>query len=188
MNGVVGNPLKITARQFEDMARKGAFATVGRVELRQGMMTLMSPIHLKHSDVATALLFALKEALTACGSGLRLNMELSANLDQAFVPITDIVIWDPTPVAPDHDGPLPKAAVKLAIEVASQSLQDDLGDKMREYAAAGVAEYWVADVQGRLMHVHHNPGPEGYQTRAEVPFGQPVTSPTLGLTVETSGL
>lgn len=187
MNEVVRNPLKVNARQFEDMARKGAFATVGRVELRRGMMTLMSPVYRPHARVMRDLLLAWVETLKAAQSRLTIDPEVSVRLGEDGMPTADSVVWDPG-AAPELEGPIPVAAVRIVVEVADASLADDLGEKMVDYARAGVPEYWVADVKGRALHVHAGPGPEGYATRVEVPFGQPVTSPTLGLTVDTAGL
>jgi Uma2 family endonuclease len=48
------------------------------------------------------------------------------------------------------DGPL---AVLLAVEVAHTSLQYDLTTKAELYAAAGIPEYWVLDLEGRVLHV-----------------------------------
>jgi Uma2 family endonuclease len=188
MNEVVRNPLKINARQFEDMARKGAFATVGRVELRRGMMTLMSPVYRPHARLLRQLLLAWIEALRGREDGLTVDPEVSVRLGEDFQPTADLVVWDQKEVQDHAEGPVPSDLVRAVIEVADTSVDDDLGDKLAEYALAGVVEYWVADVKRRVLFIHTLPGLEGYGTRVEVPFGQAVTSPTLGLTVETSGL
>jgi len=188
MNEVVRNPLKITARQFEDMARKGAFATVGRVELRRGMMTLMGPLYRPHARLLRQLLLAWVKAMEASGSSLIVDPEVSVRLSGDGMPTADLVVWDPAAADDNGEGPVPVLAARVVIEVADTSITDDLGEKMQDYAAAGVPEYWVADVQGRALHVHTEPMPEGYKTRVVIPFGQAVVSPTLGLTVETGGL
>lgn len=188
MNEVVRTPLKITARQFEDMARKGAFSTVGRVELRGGMITLMSPVYLRHSTVTNHLFLAIWDAVRLAGAVFKVNSELSVDFGGSFVPTTDIVVWDPAQMGSAEDGPLVASAVRIAVEVADSSLSDDLGDKLLDYARSGLAEYWVADVKARVLFVHAGPGPEGYAKREVVRFGDPVTSPTTGLTVETGAL
>jgi Uma2 family endonuclease len=188
MNEVVRTPLKITARQFEDMARKGAFATVGRVELRQGMMTLMSPVYRPHARLLRQMLLALLEAIARSPSALAVDPELSVRFAGDFMPTADLVVWDQSAVSGNDDGPVPESAARIVVEVADSSLSDDLGDKLLDYARAGLAEYWVADVKARVLFVHTGPGPEGYSQREVVRFGDPIVSPTTGLTVETGAL
>ncbi|MGL6095484.1 MAG: Uma2 family endonuclease [Fimbriiglobus sp.] len=48
----------------------------------------------------------------------------------------------------------------LVVEISDSSLRYDTTDKMRLYAAAGIADYWVLDVTGRQLLVHRNPRPE----------------------------
>lgn len=47
--------------------------------------------------------------------------------------------------------------VLLVVEVADSSLNFDLTVKARLYARAGIAEYWVADVNTKRIYVHRNP-------------------------------
>ena len=45
----------------------------------------------------------------------------------------------------------------LVVEVADTTLNFDLTTKAALYARAGIAEYWVMDVQGRRLIVHRHP-------------------------------
>ena len=45
----------------------------------------------------------------------------------------------------------------LIVGVAISSLSFDLGEKSNLYAKAGIADYWVADVEAFQLHVHRNP-------------------------------
>jgi Uma2 family endonuclease len=184
----IPRPMTLTSRQFAEMARKGAFDTVGRVELRNGMISLMAPVYLRHSSISSALYLALNAALSAGRSALRANIELSLQLAEDFMPTADMVLWDPACVPAGHDGPLPLEAVRLVIEVADTSLDDDLGEKMRGYARSGVTEYWVVDVRGRVIFVHAEPGEDGYRTREVVKFGEAIAARTLDLGFSTAAL
>lgn len=83
----------------------------------------------------------------------------------------------------DHmtDGPL---AVLLAVEVAHTSLSYDLTTKAELYAAAGISEYWVLDLEGRVLHVFRDPQPREvlnvttYQLHTEHRPGESVTPPS----------
>jgi len=57
------------------------------------------------------------------------------------------------------------------------SLALDLGVKALAYAAAGIPEYWVLNLPGRLLHVHRSPRPQGY---AEVTAHGPSRVSTAG--------
>jgi Uma2 family endonuclease len=188
MNAPARPPLILTDAQYEDMARRGAFAKVGRVELRGGVLTPMSPVHLSHSNAVLALILALNDAIGRAGAKVRLNPEISVAFGGGFQPTADIVVWDPAAAPPDLDGPIPGRAAKLVIEVADASLGDDLGEKLGDYAAAGLPEYWVVDIRGRLILRHERPSGREYKVRAPVHFGEPAAALTLALTVETAAL
>jgi len=185
MNAPLRTPALFTDQQFEAMTRKGAFVGAGRVELRGGVITPMSPVHISHSRIMTALL--IEAHLRASEKGFEASAEVSIRFGDGFQPTADIVIWDPA-AAPPFDGPIPKEAVRLVIEVADASLADDLGQKLLDYAQAGLAEYWVADVQARLIHRCRQPSAEGYRVREAVRFGEPCAALTLPLTLDTAKL
>jgi Uma2 family endonuclease len=50
----------------------------------------------------------------------------------------------------------------LAVEVSDTTLVFDLNTKARLYARHDVQEYWVMDVNGRCLHRHRDPSPQGY--------------------------
>ena len=186
MNAPVRPPLVLTDDQFEDMARKGAFTKVGRVELRGGVIVAMSPVHLSHSRVTRELLFALTRAMASSSLPFEINAEITIRFGGGFQPTVDLVVWQPDPAL--VDGPIPGAAARLVIEVADASLADDLGGKLLDYAQTGLAEYWVADVKARMIVQNADPGPEGYATRRLHPFGETLAALTLPLAVDTSAL
>ena len=49
------------------------------------------------------------------------------------------------------------------VEVSDTSLAFDLTTKAGLYARAGVAEYWVADINGRRIIVHREPSGGKYR-------------------------
>ncbi len=54
----------------------------------------------------------------------------------------------------------------LVVEVSDSSLAVDLTIKARLYARAGVADYWVLDVNGRRLIVHREPEAGRYKSIA----------------------
>ena len=55
----------------------------------------------------------------------------------------------------------------LAIEVADSSLRYDRDMKLPLYAAHGIPEAWLIDVNAARLTVHRDPGPDGYRSVAE---------------------
>jgi Uma2 family endonuclease len=188
MNAPSRPPLILTDAQFEDMARKGAFAKVGRVELRRGMIEVMSPVYLNHSLILSRLFLVVATEVAAKLPGLVATTELSVKFGGGFQPVSDIVIWDETALQGALDGPLPGGAARLVIEVLESTLADDLGEKMQDYARAGLPEYWVVDVKGRIVFLHTKPDQDGYKERNVVRFGEALQSLTLPLELDTRSL
>ena len=168
------------------LADAGAFGD-SRTELIGGDVIVMSPQLLPHGLIKADLYDLLRDALQAIGSPLRVLSEVSLEIAPASMPMPDIMLVD----RPRSQGR--KAAqlgtVPLVIEVADSSLPEDLGPKRLLYAAAGISEYWVADVNGRVIHQFWNPAGETYARTREVGFGERISSTTVdGLAVETDGL
>jgi Uma2 family endonuclease len=170
-----------TSAEFRRIASVGGFGRA-RVELRGGMIVEMSPQHVPHASVKMDLTFALAAAIQATGLGWKVTSEVSVAFFDGFEPMPDIVVWNPAEAPADLDGPVPAAAVKLIVEVADTSLADDLGDKLGEYARGQLAEYWVADIKGKLLLRHVGPQQDGYARREPLRFGEAaplLTQPAL---------
>jgi Uma2 family endonuclease len=54
------------------------------------------------------------------------------------------------------------ADVRLIVEVSDSTLYVDLKTKASLFARAGILDYWVADIEGRRLIVHRNPGAGRY--------------------------
>ena len=67
------------------------------------------------------------------------------------------------------------------IEVAASSLPVDLAVKAPLYASAGIAEYWVLDLDGRRRSCTASRTPSGYRQRLEVPADGQLASAALPL-------
>jgi Uma2 family endonuclease len=79
----------------------------------------------------------------------------------------------------------------LLMEIVSGDPKDrkrDYQDKLADYAAANVAEYWIVDPELEIVKVHQLAG-EGYIVHGEFILGQQATSPLLhGFAVDVSAL
>jgi Uma2 family endonuclease len=73
---------------------------------------------------------------------------------------------------------LPEARdVALIIEAAESSLRRDQQIKMPVYAAAGISEYWIADLDREAVIVHRDPAAGTYRS-IENRRGDDVVSPS----------
>jgi len=142
-----------TREEYHRMGEVGILKPSDRVELIEGEIVQMSPIGRRHyafTDNLTRLLI------------LRLG-------DRAVVAVPGpIVLADDTEPEPDvavyrrravpyKDADRHADDALLLIEVAETSLAYDRSTKLRLYAAAGVAEYWVVSCGGETVEVHRNP-------------------------------
>ncbi len=169
----------------DDYLRLAADGTFGdrRTELIEGDIWIMSPAHTPHARIQGALALAIGQAL-ACRTGPMLLIAPSVRLSDETMPEPDLVL------ASDHrDGVLPGAKVQLAVEIADSTLATDLTLKQTLYARAGIAEYWVVDVRGAVIHQMSAPSGDAYAEVRKVPFGEPVTAMTIdGFMVATNRL
>ena len=80
------------------------------------------------------------------------GMALGINTD----PVPDVAVVPGTPRSYAHH---PSTAL-LVVEIADTSVAYDTGDKASLYAAAGVEDYWVIDVNDHRLYVFRGPTPD----------------------------
>lgn len=173
---------RLTVEDYLRLAGDGTFGD-RRTELIEGDIWIMSPAHTPHARIQGALALAIGQAL-AHHEGLMLLIAPSVRLSEDTMPEPDIVM------AADHrSGVLPGDKVRLMVEISDSTLDNDLTTKQALYASAGIAEYWVVDVRGAVIHQLWEPFDSAYRNRRKVAFGEAVDLATIqGLTVETSTL
>lgn len=143
--------------EYERMVQMGLFADE-HVELLEGVIVRMSPHGPDHDDAVTRLTRRLVQAL---GDRAEVRPQCAfATADSE--PEPDVAVVPPGPYHAAH----PSQAI-LVIEVARSSLAKDRGPKARIYAAAGVPEYWVVNLEERQLEIHRD-AREGTYTRIEI--------------------
>ena len=53
--------------------------------------------------------------------------------------------------------------IYLLIEISDSTLNYDLSDKANRYAANNIQEYWVADINNSILHIHREPSNGRYE-------------------------
>ncbi len=178
-------PARFTVDEFLLMDEAGVFAGHSRTELIDGEIYYINAQYRPHARIKAQLYDALRDGLKAIGSPLTALIEVTVSIPTNGAPQPDIVVTS----EPDGAGPVPINSVTLVIEISDSSLPFDLGKKRQTYAKAGVPEYLVVDVEGRIIYCHANPGADGYPEPRKVRFGEGAQASTIeGLTVRTDGL
>lgn len=176
---------KLTVADYLMLDEAGAFRDFAKTELIEGEIIFMNAQHRPHARIKTSLLILISEALKQSGSNLTPFVEASFEAPPHNVPEPDILLTS----APEGDGLVPLPSVALIVEVADTTLSNDLDRKSTLYATLDIPEYWVVDVNGRVIHQMWAPAGEAYAERREVAFGEGVEAATVaGLKVDTGGL
>lgn len=177
-------PIKLSTEYYELLDRAGTF-DCRKTELLDGLVYPVSPQYRPHGFIKDELAYRLRRALEDIGSPLHVATGQSVSLAPFDEPQPDIVVTS----EPIGTGPIPGASVALLVEVANSTSKFDRVQKAAIYAVAGIAEYWVADVNKRVIHRMSNPERSGYGRRDKIEFGEPVAAATLdGVSVKTVGL
>ncbi len=183
---IMTTPEKVRLRveDFLLLDQSGAFADYTKTELIEGEIYVMNAQYSRHAQAKTDLAFALMQALSATGSDLRVTVEVATRIGEHSLPEPDIVL-----TSHRGEGVVPLETVALIVEVSDTTLGIDMGRKLRIYAEAGVPEYWVVDVEGRVIHQMWGPSGEGYMERREHRFGAVIEAATLsGVMVDTNSV
>jgi Uma2 family endonuclease len=178
-------PLPLTVDDFLLLDMNGAFEGYGKTELIHGEIYYMNAQHRPHARIKGLLYQDLSNQLRTIGSELTALTEVTIAIPPHSAPEPDIVLTS----EPDGEGPVPLASVAMIVEVADTTLEYDLGPKALLYAQNGVPEYWVVDVQGKIVVQHSESGDAGYKYIQKVAFGENLSAiKVLGLHANTSDL
>lgn len=147
----------LTVDDYHRMIEAGILTEDDRVELLDGALFEMSSEGPPHAVVVSRLNWWLARGLpedrrhtVRVGSPVTLRPLSEPQPDLAVVDAADST-WQAHP-----------ERAHLLIEVAMTSLRKDRVRKARIYAEHGVPRYWIVDLVHLCVHVHTEPGPDGY--------------------------
>jgi len=174
---------KFTVDEYHSFIEQGVFRPEERIELWEGEFIEMSPIGKRHAGVIAG---------------------LTAYLNHLF--FQQFVIWAQNPIVlNDFSEPQPDicvlqgrddfyrnesataADVLLVIEVADTSIKFDRDVKFPRYAASGIRESWLVDLENERVEIHSEPTAMGYSLIKVFHRGQTAESsilPPIKLAVE----
>ncbi len=153
------NVHKFTVQQYELMLEAGVFAESDRLELINGEIRVMSPIGRKH---AVCVAKATKNFERKLGDRTIIWTQNPILLSNYFQPQPDLAIlkWRDDFYA--EALPTPED-ILLIIEVADSTIAYDRDVKSPLYAANGIPEMWLFDVNKKVIEGYSQPSASGYK-------------------------
>ncbi len=157
------------------------------VELSNGNVSIPPMPTTEHQDIVGAIYAALRAYVRANGTGRVGLAPLPVHLWPGKIREPDVMV-----MLDAHDGRIQQqfwGPPDLVVEVISPSTeQTDRVDKLAEYAAAGIAEYWIVAGAAQTVEIYTLAGGE-YQLVATHSHPATLTSPLLaGLTLGTADI
>lgn len=151
-------PKTWTVPEYHRLSELGFLGSHDRTELMEGQIVLMAAKGTAHVTILQLLADLLREQL---GRTALIRLQDPIQLDDRSEPEPDLVVARGTALDYRSQHPQP-ADLHLVVEVADSTLTYDCGPKARLYAQAGIADYWVVDVQNQQLHIFRDPTPAGY--------------------------
>jgi Uma2 family endonuclease len=153
------NVHKFTVQQYELMLEAGVFAESDRLELINGEIRVMSPICIKH---AVCVAKTTKNFERKLGDQTIIWTQNPIILSNYFQPQPDLAIlkWRDDFYA--EALPMPDD-ILLIIEVADSTIAYDRDVKSTLYAANGIPEMWLFDVNKKVVEGYSQPSASGYK-------------------------
>ena len=166
---------RFTADEYHRMVSAGILREGDRVELIDGHVLVMHPMGPRHNACVSRTNRAL---VLGAGEDAIVLPQGSVRLDLYYEPQPDLVLLRPRAdfYASRHAAP---SDILLAIEIADTSLEYDRDVKAPVYATAGIAEYWLADLNATVVWRYSRPERGAYRVVEEYRRGQSLTPQLL---------
>lgn len=165
------------------LAESGILQESERIELIRGEIVTMSPIEVPHASTLNRLVWLLTSAL---GKQVIVSIQNPVQLSEESMPQPDVAVLRLRDHFYSEHHPKPEDTL-LIIEVADTSLRYDRRIKAPLYSAAGIADYWIINLQARQIEVYRDPRPNGYRTVTYYALGEtlpPLAFPDVVLKVD----
>lgn len=166
-------PPLLTGADVLTMTRAGILPEGRGYELIEGVLVRMAAQNAPHVAMIVDLM---RFFIGALPPSRAVAPAPSLFLSDTLMLEPDICLYDAGLASTDLRG----ADLDLVIEVADTTLRYDLGKKARLYAAHGVRDYWVIDLNDAVLHRHALSGDGPYAPPDRIPFGHPVPLPFAG--------
>ena len=181
VESATGTPLfQISVQQYHDMIEQGILTTNDRVELLNGLLVRKMSQNTPHASMVEDFYLELV-LLTMPGWKVRSQLPITLKTGE---PEPDLAIVRGKRKSNNKRHPIP-SDFGIVIEVADTTLRYDRFEKGPVYAASGIPEYWIVNLEEQVVEVYTQPTPDGYNQMQPyragdaVPLvldGQPITT------------
>jgi Uma2 family endonuclease len=155
---------RFTVDEFIRLNETGILDAHDRIELLNGELIIMHAIGHRHNQAVTNLNF---EFVEQSRRRFMLSPQNPVELEEYSAPQPDLVL---VPMSRRYTKRHPKPdEVFLIVEVADSSLSYDRQEKMRAYAAVGIREFWILNLEDDVLEAHRQPEGAGYREVATIP-------------------
>lgn len=155
---------KFTAEDFYRLYEIGLLDAKDRIELLNGELIIMHAIGYRHAQAVTNLNYELGEQARR---RYMISPQNPVELERYSAPQPDLVL---VPMTRRHARrhPTPEE-VFLIIEVSDSSLQYDREEKRRAYAATGICEFWLLNLEDDVLEIYRQPEGPTYREQITIP-------------------
>ena len=155
---------KFTAEDFYRLYENGLFDSKDRIELLNGDIIIMHPVGWRHANAITNLNSDLGEQARR---RFKISPQNPVELERYSAPQPDLALV-PWSRGNSKRHPAPEE-VFLIIEVADTSLRYDREEKLRAYAATGIREFWLLNLQDDILEIYRQPEGPAYREQLTIP-------------------
>jgi Uma2 family endonuclease len=164
-------------KEYDRLVELGVFEGEP-LELIAGQLVVAEPQGSYHASSISAAEYAVRAALPL---GWLLRTQLPVSLDDESEPEPDLAVVPGQPA--DYRTAHPERPA-LVVEVADSSLDFDREQKGSLYARAGVQDYWVVNLVGRVLEIYRDPEPDalalyGWRYRSVTTLAPPALAAPL---------
>jgi Uma2 family endonuclease len=159
-----------TVDEYDRMAEAGILGLQDRLELIDGEIIQMSPVGERH---ACCVRHALHLFMTSLNGRAVVSVQSPVQLNNYTEPDPDLVVLKPT--ADYYASTVWATDALLIVEVSDTTLRFDRTVKLPKYAAAGIAEVWIENLQTGELLVYRNPSGDRYLVSRTLQHGDTIS-------------
>lgn len=162
---------RLTVREFERMTEMGILNEDDRLELIDGEIIEMTPIGRRHAACVDRLTQLFAESF---GRTVQLRVQSPVVIGEHDEVQPDVALLRPRSDFYATTQPTGED-VFLIVEVADSSFDLDRMVKLPRCAQGGITEAWLVDLNGDVVMVGREPGPDGYRLSRVARRGEDLT-------------
>lgn len=149
---------KFTIEEYHNFIETGFFKPEERIELWEGEFVEMSPIGKRHASCVNYLIELLRDFL---GKNVIISPQNPIVLNDFSEPQPDITLLRRREDFYRAENATAKD-VLIVMEIADTTLKYDRETKFPRYAASGIQEAWLIDLENDRVEIHGEPSEFGY--------------------------